>query len=163
LLIGILSDTHGRAETAAAAISLLRSRGAEFFIHCGDVGDESVLDQLAGLSAAFVWGNTDWDRVPLKRYAEQLGIACHGAMADLTLGGKRIAVHHGDDSRTMRQILDEQQFDYLLHGHTHEKRLERIGRTLIINPGALHRAREKTAALLDTNNDHVQFLVIPSN
>jgi predicted phosphodiesterase len=71
-----------------AAIHLLRKHGAEFYIHCGDVGSERVIDHLAGLPAAFVWGNNDWDHADLERYAEKLGIACHGAMADLELGGK---------------------------------------------------------------------------
>src|ERR1700754_735549 len=65
VLIGILSDTHGRADAMALAMQALRNGGAEFFIHCGDVGSEGVLDHLAGAPAAFVWGNTDWDRAAL--------------------------------------------------------------------------------------------------
>ena len=55
MLIGILSDTHDRIETMAAAVQLLQSRGAEYFIHCGDVGSPAVLDYLAGQKACFVW------------------------------------------------------------------------------------------------------------
>ncbi|RLS46748.1 MAG: metallophosphoesterase, partial [Planctomycetota bacterium] len=50
--------------------------------------------------------------------------------------------------------------DYLLHGHTHVCRDERHGATRIINPGALHRASEFTVALLDTDSDELQFLVV---
>jgi predicted phosphodiesterase len=42
----------------------------------------------------------------------------------------------------------EDGVDFLLHGHTHEVRDERVGSTRIINPGALFRARRYTAALL---------------
>ncbi|HZL36660.1 MAG TPA: YfcE family phosphodiesterase [Tepidisphaeraceae bacterium] len=160
LLIGILSDTHDHADAMQAAVTLLSAHGADFFIHCGDVGGQRVLDCLAGHPAAFVWGNTDYDRATLARYANQLGIACHGAMADLELDGKRIAVLHGDDLRLRQQILDGQQFDYLLQGHTHAAMDQRIGKTRIINPGALHRAREKTAALLDTQSDTLQFMIV---
>ena len=48
MIVGILSDTHDRVAAAAAAIERLRQHGAEYFIHCGDVGSERVLDQLAG-------------------------------------------------------------------------------------------------------------------
>jgi putative phosphoesterase len=160
MLIGILSDTHDRAEMMAAAIALLQENKAEFFIHCGDVGEESMLDHLAGLPSAFIWGNNDWDRASLQRYALQLGISCYGGQADLTLGGKRFAVVHGDDLRLRQRLLDSQEYDYLLQGHTHVKFDGKVGRTRIINPGALHRAKPKTVALLDTETDLLKFLTV---
>jgi putative phosphoesterase len=161
VLVGILSDTHDRIDAMAAAVKLLRQRGAEFFVHCGDVGSERVLDHLAGLPSAFVFGNTDWDRAALARYAQSIGVACHGSFADLELGGKRVAVTHGDDFKLKQCLLAEQQHDYLLQGHTHVRADERVGRTRLINPGALQRAKEKTVALLDTASDRVEFLVVP--
>ena len=160
MLIGILSDTHDRVDAMAAGMALLRARGAEFFIHCGDVGSERVLDHLAGVPAAFVFGNTDWDRAALTRYAKSIGVPCHNALADLDLGGKKFAVTHGDDFKLKQRLLTEQRHDYLLQGHTHLRADERVGRTRIINPGALHRAKEKTVALLDTASDRLSFLVV---
>ena len=52
--------------------------------------------------------------------------------------------------------------DWLLHGHTHQVRDERIGRTRIINPGALQRARRYTVGLLDTESDSLDVLEIPT-
>jgi putative phosphoesterase len=144
----------------AAAVTLLREAGAEFYVHCGDVGSERVLDHLAGLPSAFVFGNTDWDRASLARYAEKIGVACHGAFADLELGGKKFAVVHGDDFKLKQRLLAEQQHDYLLQGHTHVRADQRVGRTRLINPGALHRAREKTVALLDTETDRLRLLTV---
>ena len=37
---------------------------------------------------------------------------------------------------------------------------QRIGRTRIINPGALHRASPKTVALLDTERDKLERIVV---
>jgi hypothetical protein len=37
---------------------------------------------------------------------------------------------------------------------------ERVGTVRVINPGALHRAREKTVATLDTGTGEVRFLVV---
>lgn len=160
MIVGILSDTHDRVDAARAAVELLRRAGAEYFVHCGDVGSELVLDVLAGLPSAFVFGNTDWDRRGLERYAAQLNVSCLGDAGELDLGGKVFNVQHGDNARSMRAALDAQRFDYLLHGHTHAVRDERVGRTRIINPGALHRAREKTVALLDTVKDEVRLVVV---
>lgn len=160
MILGILSDTHDRFDAAAAAVAGLRAAGAEYFLHCGDVGGEQVLDQLAGLPAAFVWGNTDWDRMTLQRYATDLGLQCYGSFGELELGGKVIALTHGDDTRAVRRVLDAQKHDYLLLGHSHVKSDQRVGRVRMINPGALHRAREKTVATLDTASDLLRFITI---
>ena len=160
MLVGILSDTHDRAAITGAAVRLLLDAGAEFFIHCGDVGGQDVLDALAGLRCAFVWGNTDYEQRPLARYAESIGVRCLGHSGELELGGKSFAVLHGDDFPAMNRLLTAQRHDYLLHGHTHVRADRRVGRTRVINPGALHRAREKTVALLDTDSDELRFLVV---
>ena len=160
MLLGVLSDTHDRVDATAAAMKVLRQAGAQFFIHCGDVGSERVLDHLAGLPSAFVFGNTDWDRASLARYAQSIGVACHNTFADLDLGGKKVAVTHGDDFRLKQRILSEQRHDFLLLGHTHVRADELVGKTRVINPGALHRAREKTVATLDTDGGELKFLVV---
>ena len=160
MIVGILSDTHDRVAAAQAAVTLLQRHGAEYFIHCGDVGSESILDVLAGLPSAFVFGNTDWDRRGLERYAAAVHVSCLGNAGELELGGKTFHVEHGDDFKSMKRSVEGQQFDYVLHGHTHVRRDERVGRTRIINPGALHRAREKTVALLDTATDVLTFLMV---
>jgi hypothetical protein len=35
MIIGILSDTHGRADTAVDAVRVLLGHGAEYLVHCG--------------------------------------------------------------------------------------------------------------------------------
>ncbi len=160
MLIGLVSDTHDRTDSMAAAVALLQSRKAEFFIHCGDVGSPAVLDFLAGLPSAFVWGNCDYDRLGLQRYAAAIGIQCFGAFGELTLDNKLFALTHGDDPQLKRRLLSEQRHDYLLQGHTHVPQDARVGRIHLINPGALHRANPKTCALLDTTTDTAEFLPI---
>jgi hypothetical protein len=161
MLLGILSDTHDRLEAASAALALLKSKGAEFFIHCGDVGGQQIIDLFAGLPCALVWGNNDYDRAELAQYAQNLGISIHPSLAGLTFANKKIAVTHGDDFPLMRRIESGQQYDYLFHGHTHVPRDQRVGRLRIINPGALHRAAKKTIALLDPAADTLEFLTVP--
>jgi hypothetical protein len=158
--IGILSDSHDHPDAMKAAIDVLRQFGAEFYIHCGDIGGQRCIDLLAGLPSAFVWGNTDWDRVSLAAYAKSVGVDCHGAMASLELGGKKLAVLHGDDPNLKKKLLSDQNYDYLLQGHTHLRQDEKVGKTRIINPGALHRTREKSVAILDTETDGLRFLVV---
>lgn len=158
--IGILSDTHGRTDVLVPALHMLRGRGAEYYIHCGDVGEEKVLDLLAGLPVAFVWGNNDWDVASLEDYAAKLGLNCLGRSGELTLGGKEFAVYHGDNGAVRKRVLEQQKHDYLLSGHTHVFHDQRVARVRLVNPGALYRAHPKTAALIDTENETVEKLIV---
>src|SRR5438309_2174694 len=117
--LGILSDTHDRSEMMRQAVAALQERGATFFIHCGDVCTPDLLDHLAGLPSAFVWGNCDWDRPGLQRYAASIDVPCYGPFADLELDGRTVAVLHGDDRVRLDALLKAQRHDYLFHGHTH--------------------------------------------
>jgi predicted phosphodiesterase len=93
-------------------------------------------------------------------HLEALGIP---APADpplaLHVDGKDILVFHGHE-RGFRQAVKQKRADYIVHGHTHQQRNERIGRTRVINPGALSRANPKTVATLDTATDEVNFHMI---
>ena len=160
MLIGLLSDTHDKLAATIAAMRVLRAAGAEFFIHGGDVGGEQILDVFAGDNAAFVWGNNDWDRRELARYAKTIGLRCLDDFGELTLDNKRFAITHGDDLATLRRVQNDQRHDYLITGHTHVRHDERIGKLRWINPGALYRAREKSVALLNTSTDDLKFLVV---
>jgi putative phosphoesterase len=156
MLIGILSDTHGDALAARAALTILQAHGATFFIHCGDIGTPAVLDLLTGLPCIAVLGNND--APSLIKYAKRLGIDCHAPLAEVTQGGKSIAIIHGDDIRLRRQLIQEQRHDYLFIGHTHSRSDDRHGRIRVINPGALYRTAVRGVAILDTQTDSLRFI-----
>jgi uncharacterized protein len=161
--LGILSDSHGRHDTTRAAVKLLMREHADLLIHLGDIGSDRVLEELAGHATTpvrIVFGNCDWDEGSLAEYARHLGVVVDHPMGRLEATGKSLAFTHGHFPDLMRQALTD-GVDYLLHGHTHELRDERVGRTRIINPGALFRAARYTAALLDPEADTLQILEVP--
>ncbi|HWB20587.1 MAG TPA: YfcE family phosphodiesterase [Phycisphaerales bacterium] len=163
MLIGILSDSHGEVERTASAVTMLRDRGAQALIHLGDVETDDVINELvADLPAYLVFGNCDPDWQPMSRYARSLGINVKHPAGLLEADGKTIAFTHGHLESHMRDAL-ERQVDYLLHGHSHMLRDERVGRTRILNPGALHRARRYTAMLLDSVADQASVIEIPAS
>ncbi|HIH05078.1 TPA: metallophosphoesterase family protein [Candidatus Woesearchaeota archaeon] len=51
--------------------------------------------------------------------------------------------------------------NYVLTGHTHAKRDEKVKQTRVINPGALFRCTPYTIAFLDVEKDGVEFVEIP--
>ncbi|MEE8170129.1 MAG: metallophosphoesterase family protein [Phycisphaerae bacterium] len=156
MILGILSDSHGRAERTVRALTLLDEKGAAAFVHCGDIGGEDVLIALSGRTVWFVWGNCDYPDASMNRYVRSLGLPLPDATPlRIDLDGSRIAVFHGHEREIDR--FDSTQVDYVLHGHTHVPRDERIGQTRFINPGALHRAAEHTVATLDLSSDSLSF------
>lgn len=158
--IGLLSDSHGRAGVTRRAVGLLIDAGADHLVHIGDVETVEVIDALLGdVPAHLVFGNTDWDHRSLARYADSLGIAVRHPMGRLELDGRVLMFTHGDRIALMEDAI-RQPADYLCHGHTHLQRDERIGRTRVINPGALHRAARYSVAILDMHNDDVTFYPI---
>ena len=158
MIIGILSDSHGQAVITARAIAMLRDAGAEFFFHCGDVGDR-VLELLPARQSAFVFGNNDWDHQGLEREAMDREIRCLAGGGVVEIDGKRIAMTHGDDTRTLNAMLSGDN-DYVLSGHTHVPHDVRVGTTRRINPGALFRARRKTVATLNLSTDELLMLEV---
>jgi hypothetical protein len=159
VLLGILSDSHGRRERLRTAIRLLTGAGAERFVHLGDLEDASALDELAGLPCAVVFGNCDDER-ELGRTAECLGIESVHPGGVIEVGSKRVAITHGHLESELRRLRGLEP-DYLLHGHTHERkdRIEHGVRTIC--PGALHRAVPPTVALLEVESGRLETIVVP--
>ena len=158
IALGILSDSHGQVERTRRAIELLQASGASEFIHCGDVELEQVIDLFAGLKAHLTFGNCDPAGV-LGRYTAHLGMDAQHPTGEVMIDGKRIAFTHGDNGRAVSSILSDRP-DFLLHGHTHERRDEMVQGVRVINPGALHRAHPFTVALLVPATGELRFLEV---
>lgn len=157
--IGILSDTHDRRERTTKAVRLLVDSGAEALIHCGDLTEPDIVYECTGVPSTFVFGNNDEDEDGIRAAILAINGLCLDFGGEITLGGKRIAVTHGDIGKQVRRLAAAKP-DYLLYGHSHVPTDDRDGPTRWINPGALHRAESWTVALLDLERDHLQFLKV---
>jgi putative phosphoesterase len=158
--IGVVSDTHGRLRTIAAALALLNERGAELLIHCGDIDDPEAARAFAGWNAHFVFGNCDADREGIARAIAHIGATLHDSFGHLKLDRKQIAWTHGDDTGLFHDLEQSGHHDYLFYGHTHVANERVAGKTRVINPGALHRAREKTCLIVDLETNALETVVV---
>ena len=157
MLVGILSDSHGRHLAVRQAMELFDKLGVSHVIHCGDVGSREVFDEMIGRPLSFVWGNMDFPEDGLLTYAQSLGLTIPGQVpVRIEIDGKRFAVFHGHET-SFDTALQQLDVDYVLHGHTHVACDEKLNGIRIINPGALHRAARKTVATLDTGTDQLTF------
>ncbi len=135
--------------------------GVTHVVHCGDIVGTNVLDQLVGRACTFVWGNMDRPEEGFETYAEAMGLRVPESVpAMLRLAGKTLAVFHGHEPG-FKAACRHLDVDYILHGHTHQPRDERLDGKRIINPGALYRVRQRTVAVLDLATDQLTFHELP--
>ena len=158
--IGILSDSHGRQDNVRRALDELRRRGVATVLHCGDIDDPETVLLFRGWTAHFVFGNCDLDRDALRAAMEEVGATLHEPFGHLELQGVKLAFVHGDDAGLLRDLEHGGAYDFLFYGHTHHAEEHTTGPTRVINPGALHRARSKTFAVLDLPTRALESVVL---
>lgn len=157
--IGILSDSHNEHENVKHAADFFKSLGVEKVIHCGDLTTARILDELSTFVLYVVFGNVDLDRETIslttKRLNENNLVAEY---LDLTITGKRIFIIHGDDWYKLDQAIHSGKYDYVFTGHTHQVRDEKVGKTRVINPGALggKYGGQRSIAILDLKTGHME-------
>jgi uncharacterized protein len=157
-LVGIVSDTHDNVDAVEEAVRVLRSRGVEDLIHCGDVVMASTLELFRGFRLRVCLGNND-SAGEISAAAERIGGA-YAERLDVKIGGKRFFVAHGDREGPLDKAARSGDFDYVLYGHSHRWDDRRFGKTRVINPGALYRAPVYTFALLDLATDRLESIEV---
>jgi putative phosphoesterase len=158
--IGIVSDTHSRYATVETVVKLLRQRGVYCVLHCGDIEDADTVWLFEDLTTHFVFGNCDTERASLRQAIDAIGATLQEPFGHIELEGRKLAWVHGDDKRLLQDIENSGQFEYLFYGHTHHAEQHRTGSTLVVNPGALHRARPKTFVVLDLETGDCETVIV---
>ncbi len=149
MLLGVVSDTHGNLPNTARAVRMLDSLNVAEVIHCGDIGSSEIVAMFAAWPTHFVFGNVDYDREGLKNEIERAGQTCCGVLGTIGREDREIAFLHGDDSRRLSETIGGGRFALVCHGHTHISRVERVGETVVLNPGAVFRARPHSIAVVE--------------
>ena len=158
--LAIVSDTHDNLRTLDLALPHLRE--ADAVLHCGDICSPFTLKRLAagvaGKPVHVVWGNNDGDRRMLAAVAAEAGnVVLHGEFADFTLNGLRIAMSHYPD--VARAVAAAGRHALVCYGHNHQAAEERLGETLLLNPGELSGVLtgRATFVVLDTDTGKVTW------
>ncbi len=133
--VGIASDTHGFFDPKL--IDLFE--GSAFILHAGDVCGQSVLDQLQSIAAVVaICGNCD---------VAPLSIRLPPWRSE-TIGDHRILILHNlgkpeQMSAAASALVQEQQPNIVVSGHSHQGRIVVRDGILFFNPGSAGRKRFK--------------------
>jgi uncharacterized protein len=150
--IGLISDTHDHFDPRLPECF----RGVAHILHAGDIGQESILTQLAAIApVTAVAGNNDlW--LDLRQFEL------------VELAARRFLVHHivhpQTPSAALQQRLLRDPPDVLVGGHTHKALVTQMGPILFVNPGYAGRPRfgsPRSVAILHCQDDEVRPEFIP--
>lgn len=160
--IAILSDSHDHIPNLNRAVHLANGEGAEVMLHCGDLISPFMLKYLNRFqgSVHLIYGNNAGDQHLIASRCATVydNLHHHGQQADFHIGSYHIALNHYPElAHTMAR---SGLFDLVCCGHNHIKTVERLGKTLLINPGDL--LGKDTApgfVLLDTESGKIEHLL----
>ena len=147
--IGVISDTHGHVHNTLAAVRMLESLEVKAVLHCGDICSPQIPRLLTAWPTHYVFGNCDGDFEETQAAIEAAGSACYGLLGNLELAGRRIALLHSHDAKLFRQVCSSDEYDLVCYGHTHVAEQHHVGKTLVLNPGALYRANPYSIAIVE--------------
>ena len=130
--IAILSDIHDNLWNLSAALD--RVAAADVLLCCGDLCSPFVMDLLAKFprEVHIVFGNNDADLFRITKKSTDR-VRVHGEYFEAELGGRRVAMNHFD--YLARPIAASGLYDVVCYGHNHRFRVERLEKTLLVNPG----------------------------
>lgn len=164
--IGIISDSHDDVENTKKSIQIFNEKNVKYVFHAGDYiypGIISLFENLdKGIKFYGVRGNNDGEIVGLIQQFNKLDNATFlNEFGKIDIENKEIGIYHGTNSSLADSLAKSQLFDLLILGHSHIKRKEIIGRTLVVNPGSANKQLShstKTSEKSDTPSILIMYL-----
>ena len=147
--LGIVSDSHGHVELTRPAIRMLESLEVERVLHCGDIGSVEVVEMFAQWPTDFVFGNCDYNHANLSTAITAGGMKCHDLFGELEIEGCKIGLLHSHQRHQFDEVTTSGEYDLVCYGHTHVAKIQHIGSTLVVNPGAIYRANPHSIAIVE--------------
>ena len=163
MLIGLVSDSHDNLPLVEKSVQILNEQKVGLVLHAGDYVAPFVIARFKKLNCRFigVFGNNDGDHELLKkRFDDTTNCEVHDRFTQVVVDGYRIALLHGDELELLDAIIDSGYFNAVIHGHSHNRGVERKGKTLVINPGELcgYLTGKPSIAILDTSKDEARLI-----
>jgi uncharacterized protein len=132
-LLGVVGDTHATSlprQELEPVIGFFRRAQPDLILHTGDAGSETLLVNLASVArVAAVRGNADppelIDALPDRVW--------------ITIGKRTVLLLHGHHDKTALKTARAAAalgIDLIVFGHSHRPLIEKVGETILFNPGS---------------------------
>lgn len=159
MLIGVISDSHDHMANIEKAVEIFKEREAGLVIHAGDFVNPASILKFEGLNLVGVFGNNDGDRFRLVKSFERIDGELAGDFCELERDGLKFAIYHGTEPQLTRALIECEEYDVVISGHTHRKEFETVCETIVLNPGTAHGfGGEATIALFDSESQEAEFV-----
>ena len=135
--IGIISDTHDHHRGVRQAIEVFKAEEVACVLHAGDITGPSTVSlfaELPGSRLIAVFGNCDSEKASVRAAVEMAGGEIHDRTYEGRIDGKAIYMTHVPHG--INRAASSGAYDLVVYGHTHRQDIQRVGKTLIVNPGA---------------------------
>lgn len=161
--IGVLSDTHDQLSNILLVLAVCREREIKTLIHCGDLTSLEMVPFFEGFRVIYTTGNMDFATGTIKKRFEKQGEDNFvGPVFKGQLNDVAVAVTHSHIDSKVMDLVSHQRYQWIFHGHTHQRRDEVIRGARIINPGALGGlGREsRSFCIVDLAANDVEFIMV---
>ncbi len=161
--IGILSDSHDHVWNLRCAIEQAAESGVQEIIHCGDLVSPFLMEEFDRFPGHvhLIYGNNmgDPELLNMRIQERKDRVTFHGWFGELSHGPRNISFIH--DPRLARKLARSGEYDLVCFGHTHFWHLEKMGKTILLNPGAVLGNKEPAGwALVDTGTLDVEHVLL---
>ncbi len=125
--IAILSDSHKKPDLTKDAVDMLKSKGADYLIHAGDIEIKENLEILKNSNLVYVsvFGNNDYNLVKYQNEYNIFQEPYYFKIKDLKFKLMHLPFYMTPD------------VDIIIFGHTHHFEENYTNKTLYINPGEI--------------------------
>ena len=132
--IAVFSDVHDNLMRWQEAAKIIKSEKIKIGICCGDTGDLQTLEAISNVfdKVYLVIGNLDY-HIKDKSSLSPENVEWFMDVGEFELDGKEIALVH--NQHTAKKLAESEKYDIVFYGHTHTPWEEKIGKTVLLNPG----------------------------
>jgi len=166
-MIGVISDTHDNLKAVDKVLKILKERGVNTAIHLGDFISPFTLRKFESFRLYGIFGNNDGEKLLLKSIADEFEFVLEEAPLEIEIEKKNFLLLHGYGSvertkKLVRSFAKSGDYNFILYGHTHRVHREKIGETLILNPGEAcgYLSGKRTIAILDPLKGKIEIIEV---
>ena len=132
--IAVFSDVHDHLVRWREAAEIIKSEEIKIGICCGDIGELDTLNKVASSfdSVYLALGNLDY-KISNKKGLFPENVKSSPDYGEIELDERKIAFAHRNS--LAKQLTESEKYDIVFYGHTHTPWEEKIGDTVLLNPG----------------------------